>query len=251
MKKIFLPLTLLFVLIPFVQQIRAAQNVDEIIEKHLAAMGGRAALEKITSRKATGTVAITTPAGDLPGTVELLHKAPNKTRAYVKLDLTAMGMAEPMIIDQRFDGVRGIATNSLQGDNEFSGKQLENMKNNTFPSPLLSYKTAGVKVELSAKETVNGRSAIVLLLTPKAGSPARLFIDAETYMLLRTVTTMESPETGEFEQIGDVSDYRTVDGIKIPFKIVNSSAIQTITIKLDKVEHNVAIDDAMFVAKGK
>jgi outer membrane lipoprotein-sorting protein len=251
MKKIFLPVTFLFVLIPFVQQIRAAQNVDEIIEKHLAALGGRAALEKLTTRKSTGTVTLSTPAGELTGPAELYLKAPNKSRAYVKLDLTAMGMADPMIIEQRFDGTKGVMMNSMQGDTETSGKQLENLRNNIFPSPLLGYKAAGIRIDMQPKETVNGRSAIVLLLTPKTGSPSRLFLDAETYLPLRSIITVESPETGEFEQVSDLSDYRTVDGIKIPFKIVNTSAVQNLTIKLDKVEHNVAIDDAMFAVKGK
>ena len=33
-----------------------AQTADELVEKHLAAMGGRAALSKLTSQKATGSV---------------------------------------------------------------------------------------------------------------------------------------------------------------------------------------------------
>jgi hypothetical protein len=31
--------------------------------------------------------------------------------------------------------------------------------------------------------------------------------------------------------------------------IVNSNAMQAVTIKLDKVEHNVALDDAIFSVK--
>jgi hypothetical protein len=35
----------------------AAQTADEIVEKHLAAIGGRAALSKLTSRMMAGTIA--------------------------------------------------------------------------------------------------------------------------------------------------------------------------------------------------
>ena len=38
-----------------------AQGVDAIIDKHLAAVGGRAALGKLTSRRSTGTITLTTP----------------------------------------------------------------------------------------------------------------------------------------------------------------------------------------------
>jgi len=55
-----------------------AQTADEIIEKHLAAAGGRAVLSKLTSRIATGTISITTPVGELKGTIEVYNKKPNK-----------------------------------------------------------------------------------------------------------------------------------------------------------------------------
>ena len=42
-----------------------------------------------------------------------------------------------------------------------------------------------------------------------------------------------------------------VDGIKVPFTIVNSNVAQSVTIKIDKVEQNVPIDDAVFVKKEK
>ena len=43
-----------------------AQTADEIIEKHLAATGGRAALSKVTSRVSNGTITVTTPIGMQP-----------------------------------------------------------------------------------------------------------------------------------------------------------------------------------------
>jgi len=40
-----------------------AQSADEIIEQHLAAVGGREALERIASRVSRCTIALSTPAG--------------------------------------------------------------------------------------------------------------------------------------------------------------------------------------------
>ncbi len=42
-----------------------ALTADQIIETHLTALGGRAALSKVTSRRATGTVSVATPMGPL------------------------------------------------------------------------------------------------------------------------------------------------------------------------------------------
>ncbi len=103
-------------------------------------MGGRAALEKVKSRQMTGTLAIGTPAGDIQGTIEILNAVPNKARTVIKADLSAFG-AGPMLIDQRFDGTKGYVIDTLQGDREITGQQLETMKANAFPHPFLNYKT--------------------------------------------------------------------------------------------------------------
>jgi hypothetical protein len=47
------------------------------------------------------------------------------------------------------------------------------------------------------------------------------------------------------EQITAFSDYREVDGIKMPFQITNLS-VQSFSITVTKVEHNVPIDETMF-----
>ena len=72
--------------------------------------------------------------------------------------------------EQRFDGTTAYALDSLQGNREITGNQLDNLKNASFPSPLLTYKDAGATVELGGKETVGDREAWVLTFKPKAGS---------------------------------------------------------------------------------
>jgi hypothetical protein len=94
---------------------------------------------------------------------------------------------------------------------------------------------------------VNGRDAFVLSLHPKAGAVIREYIDAETYLPIRMVATIEVPQTGaDVEQTTDLSEYRDVDGIKIPFHIRSSSSAQTLTIALTTVRHNVPVDEALF-----
>jgi len=250
MKRHYLPWLLSLLVAPGLVTHTATQTADEVIEKHLAAMGGRAALGKITSRKATGTMTVTTPNGNITGPFELYSKAPNKTRLYVVLDLSPMGMNDKLTLDQKFDGTTGWALNTLQGDRQITGNQLDNMKNGTFPNPLLNYKAAGSTVELLPNETVEGKSLIVLRITPKAGSVSKLFLDPATYLVVRSSATVNSPEMGgDLEQVNDALDFRTVDGVKFAFKTVQSTSVQSATLVFEKIELNVAIDDAMFVVK--
>lgn len=247
MRKLAFTSVLSILLIPSLVSSASAQTADEIVEKHLAALGGRAALEKLTSRSAAGTIVISTPNGDISGSVEIFAKAPNKSRVAMQLDLSAMGLTDPMYIDQKFDGTTGWALNSLQGDTEITGNPLDNMRNSVFPTPLLGYKAAGTTLEVLPGEDIGGRAMIVVNATPTAGSVTRMYFDAETYLVVRTVATIDSPLVGGIvEQTSVWSDYRVVDGVKVAFHLVNSSAQQTGTITLRTVEHNVALDDAMF-----
>lgn len=238
-----------FSILPGLAGYASAQTADEVVEKHLAAVGGRGALGKLTSRHSTGTLTLSTGGGEIPGTVEIFAKTPNKVRVAMKLDLSAMGGSE-MTIEQRFDGTSGYSLNSMQGDTEITGNQLENLRNSAFPSPLLKYKEAGMKLELLPGEQVGGKEAIVLRLTPKTGSVSRIYLDPVTYLVTRGVAMIDSPQGGgQIEQATELSDYRTVDGVKVAFQVLLSSPAQSVKLVFKSVEDNVAIDDAMFSKK--
>lgn len=249
MKKHILAIVLSLLVVPVITP-AAQQTADQVVEKHLAAMGGREALSKLTSRKATGTISVALPNGVIGGPIEVYAKVPNKARAYMLLDLSAMGMNDKLTLDQKFDGTSAWVLDSLQGDRQITGNQLDNMKNGDFPNPLLNYKANGTKIELLPNETVAGKTTIVLRITPKVGSVAKLYLDAETLLAVRMVATVNIPEQGgDMEHVAETSDYRTVDGVKVAFKTVNTSANQTVTMIFATVQHNVAIDDAMFSVK--
>jgi outer membrane lipoprotein-sorting protein len=227
-------------------QFASAQTADEVIEKSIAAMGGRAAFDKVKTRLATGELSIGTPAGDITGTVEMYGAAPNKQRTVIKADLSQFGAGQ-LVVDQRFDGTTGYAMDSMQGNREITGSQLENMKAQAFPHPFLNYKASGTSAKLGAKEQVGGRDMFVLTFQPAAGEPIKQYVDAETYLPARTIITAEVPQMGKIEQMVDPSDYRDVDGVKVAHKMSLTNAMQSISMKFTKVENNVAIDDKMFV----
>lgn len=226
-------------------QTASAQTADEIIDRYLEAIGGRAALGKLTSRSTIGTMTLSTPAGEISGPVEILNQQPNKSRTLIKMDLSSLG-AGPMIVDQRFNGTSGYVLDSLRGNRDITGNPLENMKNGAFPNPFLGYRERGASVELGGKEKVGEREVYVLIFKPKSGSVARQFIDVESYLPVKLVVKIEIPEVGEVEQTTEFFDFRDVDGVKIPFIVKATSAIQSFTITIAKVEHNTKIDEALF-----
>ena len=227
-------------------QLASAQTADEIIEKSITAMGGRAAFDKIKTRSMSGTITLNTPVGDIPGSVEILNARPNKARTLIKADLSAVG-AGPLTIDQRFDGQNGYVVDTLQGNRDMTGNQLDNMRNQGFPHAFLSYKDAGFSVKLQGKEKLGKGEAYVLVFEPAKGSTIRQFIDAQTLLPVQFSLTVSVPQMGDIEQTTTLDDYRDVDGIKMPFKLTSSSSLQSFTVALDKIAHNVEVDEKLFV----
>ena len=195
---------------------------------HRKAPGGdgrRAALSKVTSRVSNGTITLTTPIGDLKGTIELYQKKPNKTRTLIKLDATALGGGQ-IVSDQRFDGTNGYVVDSFQGNRDITGDQLEAMKSGGFPTPFLNYKESGMTAALGNREKVDTRDVYVIQLTPKAGPGVKAFFDAESFMLVRTILTITVPSWRPDRPDRGFLDFRDVDGIKIPYVTKSSNPVR-------------------------
>lgn len=225
-------------------------TADQVVDKYFAAVGGREAISKITSRKATGTIIVETPMGNLSGTLEMTAKAPNKMRASMRIDLTSLGGPGEMAMDQLFDGTNGWISNSMQGDQPMTGAQLDSAKNAYFPSPLINYKEHGMTIALEPNQKLGDRDTYVILLTPKTGSASKLFFDAKTFLLVRTLSRSQNPQTGEeVESVSDPDDYRDVNGLKVAFTMFQSAGGQNVTMKFTKIEDNVTVDDTVFIKK--
>jgi hypothetical protein len=74
-----------------------------------------------------------------------------------------------------------------------------------------------------------------------------MFFDAETYLLLKSVVTVNVPQLGsDLEQTVEFSDNRDIDGVKLPFRVRSVNQLQSLTITLTKVEQNTPIDESLF-----
>ena len=223
-----------------------AQTADEIVEKHLAASGGREALGKLRTRVQSGSISISSPAGDLTGTLEVFSKAPNKTRTLIKLDLSALG-AGMVVVDQRFDGSAGHVIDSFNGNRDITGSQLDALRNAAFPNPLLNYRESGSTLTLIGREKAGAVDSFALRLQPKTGPAMKLFVDSQSFLLVRTAITVNVPELGgDIEQVVDFSDFRDVDGFKLPFAFQTTNPAQSVKATLTTTMNNVEIDDASF-----
>ena len=72
------------------------------------------------------------------------------------------------------------------------------------------------------------------------------YFDEATGLLVR-VTTFTQTAVGVIPSMMSFSEYRTVKGIKVPFKLVSVSGRGTVTeVRFKSAKANVALDDKIF-----
>lgn len=218
------------------QSAAALPVVDKILDKYLQASGGRVAWQKLNSRESKGVVDV--PAMNTSGTVEIYEKAPSK----VLVTITISGA----VFTQGYDGKVGWSNDPQNGLREQSGDELaETRRDADFYHPLDMHNLYST-FKVTGTEDVGGHSAYVMEATPvEGGEPDKLYFAADTGLLLRGITQHHSPD-GVTSIQEDFGDYRTVDGITVPFQIHQTNGEMDFSIRVDEMHHNVAIDDAKF-----
>ena len=233
-----------------VKAVPVLPTVDQVLSKYITALGGEQAMRKVTTRVITGTQDLPTgPGGTVPtpAKLERLLKAPN-----LVLDIYT---ADKFTISSGFDGKAQWAKGQNGNVNSPApgGVDAERAQRAaTFNEPLtLKQQYATLTVDGIAR--VNGHDAYVVIGTPAANTPERLYFDTQTGLLLRKWTYVDTASGRSPYQL-DFDDYRnTGSGVKIPFVVHMSPAgprteiEPTSTLRITSVKDNTPIDDAKFV----
>lgn len=233
---------LLFAVLSFATITVNAQTADEVIQKYTNNLGGLDAFNKITSAKITGTYS--TQGQDLPLTIQIINGKG------IRSDVEAMGMA---VTNVYFNG-KGWKINPFAGattPTEITGNELNDIKAQaSLANQLMDYKVRGHQVEMSGKETVEGNETYKIKLTNKDDSKVTTyFIATKDYTLIKSVTSREI-QGQQMDVESWYSDLKEFGGAK--FYMMRDSKIEGQvfqTVKYDKIELNVTIDEKIFEMK--
>jgi hypothetical protein len=211
-------------------------NAADVLDKYVAAVGGAAALEKISSRVGTGTV--TFPAGpELP--VQISWKAPGKQITTVHLP---SGDSNTV-----WNGNAGWVSAPGSPVHETNEADFEGARLDADLQLPIHLKQLFSDIKVIDVEKVRDHDA-VLLLASNPGQPGlELFFDAQSGLLLRQLRFSKSP-LGLNPTRTDYDDYKDFDGVKVPLHMTIARPRTKLDIQLDKVSQNVAVDDALFDA---
>lgn len=93
---------------------------------------------------------------------------------------------------------------------------------------------------------VNGRKAHILGLRSAEGPPMKIYVDAKSFFIVK-VSGLFSMDGSTMTLSAEFSDFRKVQGIELPFRIVNFAGNQEIAeTVVGKYEINPDIKDSLF-----
>jgi photosynthetic reaction center cytochrome c subunit len=224
-------------MINFVEDPRA--SAEKVLDRYLEALGGTGRLTKLTSFTGRGTYAgFDTGFAEVP--VEVFGKAPNQRTTIAHLDYGD----NIRVYDGRngwFAGPDAPAPLTPLTSGVLDVARLEALV--AFPAGIKQvytrWKAGTGAIDDNEVQIVQGSNPDSALL------PVNLYFDIDSGLLVRVVRWNVTPVGPNPTQI-DYDDYRDVAGVKMPFTWTISQTYMQMTIKLESLEPNVAVDASRF-----
>jgi hypothetical protein len=215
----------------------AKPTIDVILAKYETALGGKANLDKITSR--TIKAQRVEPNGKTFETEEVLQKG-------AKISVTTIYESKQgnYTVKEIFDGA--AATKFGNGSKiDLKADEMEQIKREAqlFANPNL--KAIYAKTEFRFVDKIDGREVYLVTATTADNSRERLYFDAQTGLLVRRIAGTPTV-LGFFQYQVDYKDYKDFGGVKLPTTVRYAMPNISWTRKVLDVKNNAAIDDAKF-----
>lgn len=211
-----------------------AQTADEVIAKHIEAIGGMDNWKKVNSMKMEGVLQV--QGAEVNVVVTVLHGKG------MRQDISVMGMTGYEIVTP----TEGWDFMPFQGQTEPEAKTPEELAeaqdNLDAQGDLIDYAAKGHKVELIGKEDVEGTECFKLKITKKGGSVATLFFDPKTYYIVQSKSTQKA-NGQEMEVVTSFSNYE-----KLPEGIVvaKSLTLPFGEMNMSKITVNGPVEESFF-----
>lgn len=241
MKNLFLVTFILLSTTYFV----SAQSAEEIIHKHVKAIGGPEKIKSINTIKMTGTV-------DVGGGIQIPFTNYFARPDRMKIEATFQGMTQQIAVD----GNTGWQINPFMGSKDpepMNPEQLKVMKQQAdFEGHLFNYKEKGYTAEFLGQEDFEGTPVNKISLSNKDGEQTTYYLDAESHLLLKESQTIKMADN-EIQSETIYGDYKDEGGMMLAHSLESKTPGQEGSQKITvaTVEVNVPVDPAIFVMPAK
>jgi photosynthetic reaction center cytochrome c subunit len=208
-------------------------TADQLFAKYIDAIGGAAAVAKITTRVEKGNTIV----GENKTPIDLYMKAPN-----MRYSVTHGQNGDSITA---FDGTAGWQGGGRGGPRSMAPvDSMSAMMDAAIAFPT-SVKALFAQTRVRTDKIGDKEYYVVSGRGPSTPSQVRLYFEEQTGLLTRVVRYNDAG-LGNMPVQVDYADYRDADGIKIPFRWTLSRPNGRFTIQVDSVQQNVPVDDAKF-----
>jgi outer membrane lipoprotein-sorting protein len=218
-----------------------SQTADEVVKKMIEAQGGKKVLESIKDITWTGTLEVV--AQGIEGALTIYKKEPDKRRT--DIDIALVGF----VISQAYDGKTAWTTNQQTGDIEEMTEELAaNARRQAMPvTAFLNLKKHGLSFALKEKEKIEEKEYIVLEQTYSDGFKTVLYVNPETYLTYKSVSTLPTQFGGEVEVENISTDYKKVNGWMTPHTVTSfQDGAEYMIVTITEVKINTGLEDSLF-----
>ncbi|WP_031500283.1 hypothetical protein [Bryobacter aggregatus] len=212
----------------------------QVLDRYVQVSGGKAAYAKIKQVSMLGTMEI--KGQNVRGEMKMYRM--DGSKYYTVVDLPGIGKQEDgsdgtTVWDKTVLGPR-IKT----GAERFlaicgSSAMSEYGRGSLDPDSCFS------KAEFAGEETVDGKVAYKIVLTPKEGKPEEQYYEKATGLLLRTKMIMPSA-MGEVPITMVVDEYKKIEGILMPVRLTQLMGPLEMAMSFPIVKFNEKLPENMF-----
>ena len=204
-------------------------KAEDILDKFVTVSGGKAAYAKLENR--VTKMKLESVGSGLKMNITVYAARPR--RNYTLIEADALGQME-----KGTDGEIVWENNMMTGPVIKEGQErVLNLRGNTFDG-MVNWRKLYKKVECVGVESVEGKPAYKIEMTPYEGPAEVRYYAKDTGLLAKIELTLSLP-MGIIPVEVFASDYRQVDGFLFVHKLRRVSMGQEVLIVTESIEHNV------------
>ena len=215
-------------------------KAKEILAAAVAAHGGLEKLQAAKNLVIEAQVTGNTPQGPMQIDATSYYVYPDKFRQDLKLPQGEMAYV--------FDGTSGFALTPM-GVQPIPPQLAATFKDAVFRETLwllTNLSQNDIPIQYADTEEVGGKPASILLIPQPSGQMLKLFVSEETHYVVKLVYP-DSSQGVTVNRETIMEDYRDVDGVKVPYHVVQNVEGQLFSdSRITKITLNAKLDETLF-----
>jgi hypothetical protein len=215
-----------------------AIDLEEIMEKHVLALGGKDRIQAVQTMRISGRIIM----GGLEYPITIYHMRPNRLRIESRLQGQEFLQVYDGEIGWHVNPMVGVGDPQRMTDVEIGSFKLQA----DMDGLLVGYQDKGYKLDYVGEARAEGAKVFQMKLVTPEDVVMDVFVDARTFCIIKVTTTI-THQGRSISMDTLMSDYRDVGGMMMAHTIDSRQAGQPLNqVLIDEVVLDFELDEALF-----